>query len=178
MQQGMEASSQTQNLTAEQRETAARIGGVVGTVAAVAGVPVSMLVIAGVLLFIFGTMLGASVNFRQVFGVVAHAWLPSVFASGAAVLVMFLKDPDDFDLKNPTGFNIGFYLPHSTPAWLVSLGSSIDVFSIWTVALMAVGISACTSKTPLSKSLVITGTVWGIYIVAKGLFAIWMPAMA
>lgn len=170
IQQSMEASSQTQNLTAEQRETAARIGGTFGTVAAVAGVPVSMLVIAGVLVFIFGTMLGTSVNFRQVFGIVAHAWLPSLFATGAAILVMFLKDPDDFDLKNPSGFNIGFYLPHSTPAWLVSLGGSIDVFSLWIILLLATGLSVASKKSWKTSLMGVAGP-WALFVAGKVLWA-------
>lgn len=126
---------------------------------------------------------GRDMHLSTVFSVTAHAMLPpSVAWTLCATLVLFIQEVNTIDpvrLDNVVMSNLGvvFNLGGSHPFWQSLLGS-IDVFSIWTVALMAVGISACTSKTPLSKSLVITGTVWGIYIVAKGLFAIWMPAMA
>jgi hypothetical protein len=83
---------------------------------------------------------------------------------------MLLKDPDDFDLKNPTGFNIGFYLPHSAPAWLVSLGGSIDVFSIWIILLLATGLSVA-SKKSWKTSLIGVAGPWALFVAGKVLWA-------
>jgi len=54
----------------------------------------------GVLVFVFNFMLGATVKYRQALAVTSYACLPSGLALAGGILVMFLKDPVDFDLKN------------------------------------------------------------------------------
>jgi hypothetical protein len=171
--QTMETSTdqRIQNMSAEERERViqmqVKFGGSVGiALAAVAG-PVIMVVVAGVLTFVFGTILGGTVKFKQALGVVSHAWMPSIFATAAFLLVMFIKSPEDFDLKNPAGFNLGFYLdPHSTPAWLVSLGNSIDVFTIWIILLLATGMSVAAKKSWVS-SLMGVALPWALFVAIK-----------
>jgi hypothetical protein len=167
----IETSKQAQNLTAEQRENAiqmqAKFAGPVGMAGAVVGTPISMVILAGVFMFIFGTVLGGTVTFKQTLGVVSHAMVPSVISSVAALGVMFLKDPSDFDLSNPAGFNLGFYLdPLSSPAWLVSLGNSLDIFSIWIMLLVATGMSIAARKS-WKTSFAGVIALWAIYVLIK-----------
>jgi Yip1 domain len=171
MRQQMESQPKMQNLSPEDRERALemqiKFGAPIGTVMAVVAPPVSMLVTAGVLLFVFNNLLGASVKFRQALGVTAYAWLPNVLGMAGAVLVMFLKDPVDFDLKNPAGYNVGFFLdPHAVPAWLVSLGTSIDVFSLWVILLLATGMAAVTRK-PWATALTGVLIPWAAFVFLK-----------
>lgn len=169
--QAMESNSKMQDMPPEQREQAlqmqVKITAVTAPIGAVLAVPVMMLATAGILLFIFGTLLGGTVNFKQSLGVVAHAWIPSLFFTLASLLVMFMKDPSDFDMRNPAGFNVGFYLdPHSVPAWLVSLGNSIDLFSFWTILMLATGMAVASKKSWLA-SLFGVATPWLLYVIAK-----------
>ena len=171
MRQQLESSAKGQSMSPEDRERALemqiKFGAPIGTFFAVVGQPVAMLVTAGVLLFIFTNMLGAVANFRQALAVAAYASLPGVLALAGGVLVMFLKDPTDFDLKNPAGYNLGFYLdPHAMPAWVVSLGGSIDVFSFWIILLLATGMAAVTRK---RWTTALTGVLipWAVYVVVK-----------
>ena len=86
-------------------------------------------------------------------------------------LLLFIKDPAEFDVKNPAGFNIAFYLdPHAAPAWLVSLGSSIDVFSIWVILLLATGMAAVSRKSWKSSLLAVVAP-WAVYVIGKVLWA-------
>ncbi|MGE5644349.1 MAG: YIP1 family protein [Acidobacteriota bacterium] len=165
------ADQRVQNLTPEQREQTiqmqVKFGGPIGTVMAVVMTPVVMIVVAGVFMFVFGTMLGGAVKFKQALGVVAHAWIPQLIAVCAYLLVMFLKSPDDFDLANPAGFNLGFYLnPQTTPKWFVSLGNSIDVFVFWTLLLLATGFSVTAKKSWVS-SLVGVLFTWAVFVAIK-----------
>ena len=176
MRQQIESSPKTQNLPVEERERAIAMQtkfAPVATAMPVVATPIVMLVVAGVLMFVFSIVLGGAVRFRQALGVTAHAFLPGIVSAGAALLVMFVKDPSDFDLQNPAGFNVGFYLdPHSAPAWLVSLGSSIDVFSLWTILLLATGMSAVSRKS-WKTSLMGVVLPWAVFVVLKvGLAAI------
>jgi hypothetical protein len=171
MRQQFESSPRAQNMSPEERERAiemqVKFGAPIGTAVAVLAQPVVMLVTAGVLLFVFTNVLSSTLKFRQVFGVVSYASLPQIVGLGAATLVMFLKDPSDFDLKNPAGFNLGFYLnPHSVPAWLVSLGNSIDVFSFWVILLLATGLAVAARK-PWKTALGGVLAPWAVLVLLK-----------
>ncbi len=161
MRQQLEQSPRTQNMSPEDRERALQMqlkfGAPIGTAIGVIAPPVVMLITAGVLLFVFNNMFGASVKYGQALAVSAYASLPQILALAGGALVMFLKDPTDFDLKNPAGYNIAFYLdPHSVPAWLYSLATSINVFTFWVILLLATGMAAITRK-PFKSCL--TGVV-------------------
>jgi hypothetical protein len=171
MRQQMESQPKMQNLSAEDRERALemqiKFGAPIGTVVAVVTQPVIILATAGVLVFVFNFMLGATVKYRQALAVTSYACLPSGLALAGGILVMFLKDPVDFDLKNPAGYNVGFFLdPHSVPAWLVSLGTSIDVFTFWYILLLATGMAAATKK---SWATGLTGVLipWAVFVFLK-----------
>jgi len=151
LRQQFEQSPRAQNMSPEDRERALepqlKYGPAFGTVIPVVITPVMTLITAGVLLFVFNNMFGAAASFKQVLAVVSYASLPRVLGTLGALLVMFLKDPTDFDLKNSAGYNLGFYIdPHSVPAWLHSLFTSIDVFAIWVILLLATGMAAVTRK--------------------------------
>ncbi len=171
MRQQLESSPKAQSMSAEDRERALemqiKFGAPIGTVMAVIAPPIGMVVTAGVLLFVFTNMLGAAVKFRQSLAVAAYASVPQVLAMAGGVLVMFLKDPTDFDLKNPAGYNLAFYLdPHTVPAWLFSLAGSIDVFSFWIILLLATGMAAATRKRWTSA---LSGVLipWAVWVVGK-----------
>jgi Yip1 domain len=171
MRQQMESQPKMQNLSPEDRERAlemqVKFGAPIGTVIAVVTQPIIILAAAGVLVFVFTFMLGATVKYRQALAVVSYACLPSGLAFAGGILVMFLKDPVDFDLKNPAGYNVGFFLdPHSVPAWLVSLGTSIDVFTFWYILLLATGMAAATKK---SWATGLTGVLipWAVFVLLK-----------
>jgi hypothetical protein len=89
-----------------------------------------------------------------------------------AILVMFLKNSEDFDLRNPTAFNVGAFLdPQTTPKFLHSMGTSLDLFSIWTILLLATGLSVAGRKISWSKALIAVIVPWILWIVLKSLGA-------
>ena len=139
--QTMESAPQMQNMPPEQRERAVamqlKIMPVMGYVGAVLGSPVTALVVAGVLLLMFKVFMGAGITFKQMFGITAYSFLPGVVGGIAAMVVMFLKDPDEFNLQNPTAFNLGaFFNPESTAKWKIaweprSISSPSGSFCCW-----------------------------------------------
>jgi hypothetical protein len=168
--QQVERNERMQEMPADQRERAIEmqmkfvpIWGMVGPPVFIS---VGMAVTAGVLVFVFRTLLDGSVRFGQALGVVAWSSVPGLLSTAAALAVMLLKNPADFDLANPVGFNIGFYLPEGTSAWIVSLGNSIDLFSFWTILLLATGMAVVTRK---SWGTALGGILlpWAIYLVCK-----------
>jgi hypothetical protein len=172
MRQQIESSSRTQNLPADQKEQAiamqARYGSIFGYAGVVVGFPFMATLTAGVFLFVFRTILSAELSFRQVFAIVCYSWVPLLFGSIMALAVMFLKNPEEFDLQYPTLTNIGAFLdPASTPKWLLSLGTSIDVFTLWVLALLATGFSVASRRISWSTSLAGVLGTWGVYVLMK-----------
>jgi len=172
MRQAMETNSRVQQMDPQQREAAlqmqlkfAPIGAyVVGPLVIV----VVALIMAGVLLMVC-KMMGASLGFKQMFGISAYAMLPGVISSILTVIVIFVKNPEDFNLQNPLAFNLGAFLeppPNSAKA-LYSLATSIDLFSFWTILLLAVGISVAAKKFPFSKALVAVVVPWVVLVLVK-----------
>jgi hypothetical protein len=175
----MENNSRAQNLSAEQRETqintGAKIAPIFGYAGSLIGIPVVALVIAGVLLLMC-KMMGASLQFKQMFAITSYAMLPGLISSILAIIVMFLKNPDDFNLQNPLFFNIGAALepPPNTGKFLYSLASSIDLFTFWSILLLATGISVAAPKVPFSKAVVGVVVPWAIWVLVK---SAWTGAM-
>jgi hypothetical protein len=170
----MENNTSAQNLPADQREariqTGAKIAPIFGYVGSLVFIPVAALVIGGVLL-LTGKMMGAgeSLNFKKMFTISAYAMLPGLVSSILAIVVMFTKNPDEFNLQNPLIFNLGALMepPPNSGKFLYSLATSIDLFSFWTMLLLATGISVAARKFSFSKALVAVVLPWAIYVLVK-----------
>jgi hypothetical protein len=52
------------------------------------------------------------------------------------------------------------------PKWLMSLAGSLDLFTIWTIVLMAIGFSVAAKKLSFSKALITIAIPWLIWVVA------------
>jgi hypothetical protein len=177
MTQQVEKSPQVQNLPADQKqlaiERAAKFGpwGYYGGV--LVGVPIIFALLALVLLGSMN-MFGGRFSFKQSFAIVAHASLIGVIASILGVIVLFAKPVEDFDVQNPLAFNLGAFLPAETAKWLVALASSFDLFTFWSIGLLATGYAAASGKMKFSKALTAVVLPWAVYVVLKvGWAAFW-----
>ncbi|MBI5084714.1 MAG: YIP1 family protein [Acidobacteria bacterium] len=171
----IETNQRMQEMPAEQKERAIemqrKMMPVMLRVGPVAGVLIGLLVIAGALLFVFNSLLDAGLSYKKVLNICSYGGLPpSVVSSAATVAVLYLKPPDEFDMQNPLAFNAGAFLdPDSTSKWLMSLASSLDLFTFWTIAMIAIGFSAvCGAKRmPMSRALMGIGIPWLLWVVIK-----------
>jgi hypothetical protein len=167
---GIESNERMQEMPAADRERVIEMQmkfvPITGMVFPPVAVAVGMAVIAGVLLFVFRMLLDAQVKFVPTLAVVAWSSIPTLLSTAAALAVMLLKNPSEFDINNPVGFNVGFYLPEGTSKWLVSLASSIDLFSIWVILLIATGMSVLARK-PWGTALGGVLMPWAVYVILK-----------
>lgn len=168
----LESNPRTASLTAEQRqriaEQQAGLAEILSYVGAVAGTAVSLVVVAAALLFAVNLLLGAVATFRQIFAATCYGFLPNVLSSLLGILMMFLKHPDDFDLENPTAFNLGAWLdPEATPKWMLAATGSIDLFSIWVILLLALGVSTAARKVSYGKALSVVIGLWVVWVLLK-----------
>jgi len=171
----IEQSQRNDQMTPEQRENAVRIG---TTIASFAGyfspvtVAILILLVSAGLIFIFNTLMGAELQFPSMMGIVSYSFLPSIVSGLLTLLVMYLKDPEDFDLQRPLAFNVGAFLPDGLPRWAVQLGTSIDLFSFWTMALIAIGVSSAVRKIGFGKAFMAVVVPWAVILLLRTLATI------
>jgi hypothetical protein len=92
-------------------------------------------------------MMSAQVRLKQVFAIICYASLPGVIMMLLAIAVMFMKPPDDFNIQNPLVFNPGAFMdPLTSSKFIYSLASSLDLFSLWKLVLIAIGLKAAGGK--------------------------------
>jgi len=155
--QQLDQSSRTQNLTGQQREAAIQLAERVAPYTSYAGAAVGTLVavfiVAVVLMFLFDNIMGADIGLKRMMAIVSYANLPRLIVTALSMLVMFLKSPDDFDIRNPLVFNLGVLIPRDAPQWQRTLGGSFDLFTFWIIALTAIGICAASPKMKFGKAL-------------------------
>jgi len=166
--QAMEQSPQIQQMPSQQREqtirAAAGIYKYVGYVGGLFGV-LSVFIVAVALLLLFDVMMGAQIGLKRYMAIVAYGFLPSIVSTILALVVLFLKNPEDFDLQNPLMFNLGAFLSSDASAWLKRLGSSLDLFSLWIIVLLAIGIAAASpKKMSFGKALAGVMIPWMLYV--------------
>jgi hypothetical protein len=147
MRHQMEMSSRTAQLSPEQKEAQVQMltkfAGVGGYVGAVVFITVGTLIWAAILLLIVKTMMGAPVGLKQIYALLCYSSLPGVIFSVLALAVMFMKAPDDFNMQNPLMFNPGAFMdPTTTSKGLLSLASALDLFTIWKLLLVGLGLKA------------------------------------
>lgn len=173
---GMDASSRAQQMTPEQREQAIGMGVKVASImayAAVIFVPLVYVIIAAVLLGVASGILSAGVRFKQVFAVVCYANLTGLISATLTIVVLFLKNPDEFNAQNPLAFNPAAFMdPNSGSKFLYSLATSLDLFSLWTILLIAVGLKAAAGKKlTFGGALFAVVLPWAVFVLGKSAMA-------
>ncbi|MCU1335365.1 MAG: hypothetical protein JWO19_946 [Bryobacterales bacterium] len=170
----IERSPNTQNMPAAQREqlirTTAGFYKYVGYGSALISL-VYVFIVAVILMFLFDTIMSAGVGLKRMMAIVAYAFLPLNIQTALSMVVLFLKDPEDFNLQNPLMLNVGAYLSPDAPAALRALGSSIDLFSLWIIVLLAIGVSAAARRISFGKALAGIAFPWALFVGLKTMAA-------
>jgi hypothetical protein len=173
----MESNSQFQKMTQEQRDqnlaVQLKFAPVVSYVGAVIGVPIADVIMAAVLLGIAGGLMGGGMRFKQVFAAICYSGLPGVISAILTIVVIFLKNPDDYNPQNPLAFNLGAFMdPNAGSKFVYSLATSLDLFTIWMILLVAVGLKAAAGKKlTFTGALVAVVLPWGLWILGKAAIA-------
>jgi hypothetical protein len=146
---------QMANVPPEQRQRATDLQAKVITPAryysqAILGPPIGSLIRSALIMLIAGVMMSAGLRFKQVFAVVCFAALPRIVESLLKTVVVVLKK-QEINIFNPLAFNPGAFMDMATsPKFLYAILVSFDLFTIWTMVLMAVGLSAAAGRKRLS----------------------------
>jgi hypothetical protein len=112
-------------------------------------------------------MFGGEGTFKQAFSVTIYAWLPQVIKGIAmAIIVVARGEVDIALLNNVVMSNLGFLVDMKQQPVLHALLSSLDIFSIWTIALFTIGFSYV-SRLSKATSAAIVISLWAIVVVFK-----------
>jgi|SRR5579875_3634892 len=131
-------------------------------------------IIAGILMITINFGFGGRASFGQLYAVYYYAGLPMLLKYVLAIITLYAGlDPAAFNMQNPVGTNLGYYISTIAPHWLVTLGSSIDVFSIWTAILLIIGCATVGQVKKSSAALAVIGW-WVILIVIEVVAAAFM----
>lgn len=119
----------------------------------------------------FKFALSAETSFGQGFAITMYAWLPGAIGAILLTIALFAGvNPEGFDINNPVGVNLAYYLDQDTTGKFIrTLASALDVLTIWSLILIGIGYS-CTSKVKRSTAIIVV-VAWylGYKLLAAGL---------
>jgi hypothetical protein len=103
-------------------------------------------IVAAVLLATMKFGVSAEVKYKTLFALVMYAGLPGLLRSLLAIVSLLAGvSSDGFTFQNPVATNPGYFVDRAAHPVLASLLTSFDIFTIWVLALCAIGIT-CISK--------------------------------
>jgi Yip1 domain len=114
----------------------------------------------------------ADTTFGQAYAITLYAGLPGIVGGLLGVVSLFAgTNPEGFDINNPVGTNLAYYLdPETTGKFVRGMASSLDVLSIWSIILIGIGY-ACTSKVKRSTAITIVALWYLVYKLATSALA-------
>jgi len=114
---------------------------------------------------------GAETTFGQAYAISMYAGLPGIVGGLLGIVSLFAGvSPEGFDINNPVGTNLAYYLdPDTTGKFVRGMASSLDVLTIWSIILFGIGY-ASTSKVKRSTAImIVAGWYLGYKLLASAL---------
>ena len=107
--------------------------------------------------FNFG--LGAKTTYGQMFAVWMYASMPRLLTGLLTIVtLMFGGNADAYDMKNPVGTNLAYFMPDAAP-WLKAFLSFVDVIGLWVLVLLIIG-TAIVAKVSRGKAAMVVVGWW------------------
>jgi hypothetical protein len=162
------------SLTPEQREQSTKIQIVVTEVLFLAGPFLGLAAFAVFSLIMWGTVnfvFGGKATFGKLFTLYNYAWLPQIIKVLLGIIVIYSgMAPESFNIKNFAPTNLAAFLdPIETNKFLYAFCTSIDFTMIWTLIILAIGVSVIAGIKRSSAYIAVFG--WWIVGVLFGVAA-------
>lgn len=93
-------------------------------------------------------LMGVPIKFKQAFAAFAYGSLPrSIYAILSTAVLFATKNPEDFDPQNGFFSNPSVLMdPRTSSKFLYTIAGNLDVFVIWVLLLIAMGLKAAGGK--------------------------------
>jgi hypothetical protein len=159
----LQEQGQWDRIPAEQRENLldqqAKFMPIMGWVGAALGGPITILVVAAVLMFIFRFFYAGEVGFKQSMAITSWSFFAlALLATPLMLMVFALKGDWNLNPQEVLQANLSLLLDKAEtakPLW--ALATSLDLFSFWLIFLLAAGFGVACKKATGS-------TLWGVVI--------------
>ena len=119
---------------------------------------------AALLLAVLNLVMGGHASHGKMLAVYFYSTLPVNLKYLLAVVALYAGvNPDQFDLKNPIGSNLGFYLSPETSPGLMSLATQAGGFTVWGLALFSMG-SAIVAGVSRRQAAIAVTALWAAMV--------------
>lgn len=123
------------------------------------------------LFFLLFKLTGASFSYKASFSFTTYGFLPSVLSGLLGTLLLLKKGIISHkEMNNILLSHLGIFANPETNPRLYALLSSLDFFTLWSLALMVYGFSILSDK-KIKTSASIIVSLWALYVILKILFA-------
>lgn len=167
------AQARLDSLKPEQREallqTQSKVAKYLGYAAPVT-LLITWVIIAAIVMAVFNFGFGAEIPFKQSLATWSYASLPLIVSLVLGIVTIYATaEPENFNLNNPIASNPGYFLDPKSKL-LYWLGSSLDAFGIWIIALLGIGYSVVSNRKVKATAAMAVFAV--LYLLFKGFGAI------
>lgn len=173
--EAMEMNPNTAQIPADRLESSIKFTAAIMKVSAYAN-PLLMalaLVIVAAVLMVSLRLFAGEITFLQAFSVTLYAWMPRLVKQIIGTIVIFSRNEVSIlDLQNPVVSNLGFLADPKTNPVLYAIASSVDLFAIWSVILMIIGLAIASRLSRGRSAAIVVG--WWVVI---NLLSLIGPAM-
>lgn len=151
---------QLSNLTPEQRDARLRgmsVGYRYSTYCSFVFILIFVAIAATLYWASFNFGLGARTTYGQMFAVWIYAGLPKLLIGLLTIVTLLLgANLDAYDMRNPVGTNLAYFMPDAGPA-VKALLSFFDIVGIWTLVLLVIGTSIVAKVSRGKAAAVVVG---------------------
>ncbi len=124
-------------------------------------------VLAGVFFATLKLAANADIRFGPMYAVIVYSRMPELLRALLATLsILAGVSTDSFNIENPVASNAGYFIDPSGSAVLRALLTPLDVFTLWALALVAIGIS-CVSNVKRGTAFAVVFGWFALYILGK-----------
>ena len=127
-------------------------------------IPLFAAAVAGLVLMVFTALLGGGATFRQVFAVVAHSQVIGALQQLFTLPIAYAKA----EIVSPTRLAV-FFPMLSDQGFLYYLLSALDLFYIWSLVNLAIGIAVLYKR----RTGPVASVLLGLYALVAVIIAIW-----
>ena len=167
----MEHSSRAANTPPEQMdqmvERIAHFQAIAAHVGGVLWVPVAVLVAGLIGMIALSTVFGGKVSFKTAFSIASYGYLVVIPETLILSIMVLFGDPQHIisNPQNPAPVTLGFFLdPATTSKPVMSLVSSVDIFTFWLMAVLSIGFAAASVRKAKASSM---------FFLYFGLWVVW-----
>jgi hypothetical protein len=120
-----------------------------------------LLLVLGACVWLVAKILGGELGYGGGVMIASFAYLPKVLESLLVSVQSLVIDTSKFTGRYEFSWGVGRFLDPAMPQGMQNLLGRIDLFTLWTTLLIAVGL-AYSAKVPKSKAYAGAAIVWGL----------------